>query len=401
MKRTVLLLLACAAALGCDMVPKAKPTFVLTETPEAITLIQETQEICAKVAKTGSERMRGAEEEQQRVRDEALAAARNSGDPAAARSIPPADAATSDALEKYLADEAAPEIAAVDRASGLIRDLLPKVRDEAPRDVAQAVQALFAGEEQVCSRARNPRPTRLSYQESLDYAVHDYENAATKLQTLYTVSSTDAQYALNKYSPLLDEARNGTDRQASASPMRALSPDELRRQRKEWESTQDYQSQQQAQHDAAVVRWRQREDKKEPPLGKIGVAPEVAARQNMSPEKRAQTMQAWYSHYSGKVGPVRAALASYMSVRRGPFEKIVPVCQELVTATSSLVSDPQALDLPDAVAAKTLKKAYDDLQECARACAAGLDAEAAFRLALYQGGLSQATAALQPYGMTP
>jgi hypothetical protein len=52
-------------------------------------------------------------------------------------------------------------------------------------------------------------------------------------------------------------------------------------------------------------------------------------------------------------------------------------------------------DLPDAAAAKVLKKAYTDLQECARACAAGLDAEAAYRLALYQGGISQATTALQ------
>ncbi len=80
----------------------------------------------------------------------------------------------------------------------------------------------------------------------------------------------------------------------------------------------------------------------------------------------------------------------------------MPVCQELLRPRPRRsISDPQALDLPDAAAAQLLKKAYTDLQECARACAAGQNAEAAFRLALYQGGLSQATAALQPYGMTP
>jgi hypothetical protein len=399
MKRTVLLLLACGAASGCDLVQKPKPAPVLTVTPEAITLIQETQEICVKVSKTGAERMRSAEEERQRAHDEALAAARNSGDPLATQSIPSADPPP-DTLEKYLKDEAAPELAAVDRAGELLHDLLPKVKDEAPREISQAVQSLFASEEQVCSRARNPRPSRLNYQESVDYAVHDYNNAEAKLQAVYTVSSTDAQFALNKYNPLLNEARAGADSHAG-SAMRPLTPEELRRQRKEWEATQDYQQQQQAQHDAAVVRWRQREEGKEPVLEKIGTAPELAARQSMPPEKRAQSMQAWYTGYAGKVGPVRTALASYMGLRRGSPEKLTPVCQDLMSASSSIVSDPAMFDLPDATAAKALRKAYTDLQECARACVNGLDAEAAFRLAAYQGAISQATSALQPYGMTP
>jgi hypothetical protein len=397
MKRTAPLLLACLAALGCDLVQKPKPAPLLTVTPEAITLIQETKEICVKVAKTGAERMRGAEDQQKRAREEAVEAANNGGTLAAPEESP--SIAASDVLEKYLSDDAAPEIAAVDRAAGLLRDLLPKVKDEAPSEIAQAVQALSASEEQVCSRARNPRPTRLNYQESLDYAVHDYDNAEARLQAVYTVSATDAQYATNKYNPLLDEARAGGDHSTgSSSAMKPLPSEELRRQRKEWEATQQ---EQQAQHDAAVVRWRQREEKKEPILGKIGLAPAEAARQNLSPEKRTQSMQAWYASYSGKAAPVRTALASYMKLRRAPLEQVTPVCQELLTATSSLTSDPALFDLPDPGAAKVLKKAYIELRECARACVAGLDAEAAFRLASYQGAISQATTALQPYGMTP
>jgi hypothetical protein len=399
MRRSVLLLLACAAVSGCDLVPKPKPAPVLTVTPEAITLIQETKEICVKVSKIGVERMRSAEEEKQRVHDEALEAARNSGDPFATRNVPSADPPP-DTLEKYLNEEGAPELAAVDRGGELLHDLLPKVKDEAPREIYQAVQSLYASQEQVCSRARNPRPSRRNYQESIDYAVHDYDNDEAKLQAVYTVSATDAQFALNKYNPLLNEARAGADSHAG-SAMRSLSPEELRRQRKEWESTQDYQQQQQAQHDAAVVRWRQREEGKEPVLEKIGTAPELAAKQSMPPEKRAQSMQAWYTGYSGKVGPVRTALASYMSLRRSSPEKLTPVCQDLMTATSSIVSDPAMFDLPDGTAAKALKKAYTDLQECARACVNGLDAEAAFRLAGYQGAISQASAALSQYEMTP
>ena len=399
MKRTVLLLLVCAAASGCDLAQKPKPAPVLTVTPEAITLIQQTKDLCVKVSKVGVERMRAAEEERQRAHDEAVEAARAGGDPLAAKSIPSAEPPT-DTLEKYMNDEAAPDLAAVDRAGSLLHDLLPKVKDEAPGEIAQAVQSLFAAGEQVCSRARGSHLARATYQESLDYAVHDYDNADAKLQAVYTLSATDTQYALNKYKPLLEEARSGADRQ-TVSAMRPLSPEELRRQRKEWEATQDYQQQQQAQHDAAVVRWRQREEGKEPVIEKIGTAPELAARQSLSPEKRTQSIQAWYTGYSGKVGPVRAALASYMSLRRGSLDKLAPVCQDLMAATGSIVSDPAMFDLPDATAAKALRKAYTDLQECARACVNGLDAEAAFRLAGYQGAISQATSALQPYGMTP
>jgi hypothetical protein len=397
MKRTVLLLLVCAAASGCDLVQKPKPAPVLTVTPEAITLIQETKEVCVKVSKIGVERMRRAEEDRQRAREEALAAA-NNGEDVREREIPPATA-PSDTLEKYL-KEAAPELAAVDRAGELLHDLLPKVKDEAPGEIAQAVRSLFSSEEQVCARARNPRPSRLNYQESVDYAVHDYDNAEAKLQALYTVSATDAQFALNKYNPLLNEARAGADGH-EGSAMRPLSPEELRRQRKEWEATQDYQQQQQAQHDAAVVRWRQREEGKEPILEKIGTAPALAAKQSMPPEKRAQSMQAWYAGYSGKVGPVRTALASYLSLRRASPDKLTPVCQDLMAASGSVVSDPSMFDLPDAAASKALKKAYTDLQECARACVNGLDAEAAFRLAGYQGAISQATTTLSQYGMAP
>ncbi len=399
-KRTPLLVLACLAALGCDLAQKPKPAPLLTVTPEAVTLIQETQEICAKVAKTGIERMRGAEEEQQRLHDEAVEAANQSGDPLAAQKVPEA-AVPPDVLEKYLNDEAAPELAAVDRATQLLRDLLPKVKDEAPREITQAVESLFASEEQVCTRARNPRPKRLDYQASLDYAVHDYDNAEARLQGLYTVSATDAQFAANKYNPLLDEARAGADPRAGGSSLRSLPPEELQRRRKEWESAQAAQQEQQAQQDAAVVPWRQREDKKEPALEKISVAPEVAAKMSLSPEKRAQGIRSWYNGYLTKAGAVRTALVSYMSLRRSSPEKLDPVCRDLMTSTTAMVSDPAMFDLPDVAASRILKRAYVDLQECARACVAGQDAEAAFRLSAYEGEISQAAAALQPYGVTP
>jgi hypothetical protein len=85
----------------------------------------------------------------------------------------------------------------------------------------------------------------------------------------------------------------------------------------------------------------------------------------------------------------------------GSDEQVQPVCQVLMDATSTLTADAAALDPPDIAAGRALKKAYGDLQETARSCVNGLIAEAAFRLAAYQGELGEATTALQPYNVAP
>jgi hypothetical protein len=390
----LLLGLGLAVSLGCDPAAKPVPVADLTATPQAVTLIQEAKERCVKVAKTGLERVRSAEEGEQRQQDEALTA--GSREPARR----PAYNLAGDTLESYLKDEAAPELAAVDRAGELIRDLLPEVKKEASPELAQAVQALSSSEEQVCQRVRNAKSSRSSYQESLDYGVHDYDAAEAKLQPLYTVNATDSQFALSKYKPILDQVRASTDRHTD-NPMRPLAPEQLRKQRKEWEATQELQQRQQADHDAAVTRWRQREEGKTPILAKVGVAPELAAKESLSPEKRQQTMQTWYARYSGRVAPVHTALSTYKGVLRGPQDQMLPVCRALMDATSALNADAAALDPPDIVAARALKKAYANLQASAQACLNALTAESAFRLADYEASLSQATAALQPYNVTP
>src|SRR4051812_22289159 len=176
---------------GCYQEPKPAAPSVLTVTPEAVTLIQEAEDRCVKIAKLGIERVRAAEAERQRVRDEAIEAVRNGANPKTLSELPQDVELT--ALEKYLKDDARPQLTAVDRAGELIHDLMPKVRDEAPVEVHRAIQTLLANQEQVCFKARSAKPTRSAYQENLDYAVHDYNNAEAKLEVLYTVSATDAE----------------------------------------------------------------------------------------------------------------------------------------------------------------------------------------------------------------
>ncbi|HEY0558312.1 MAG TPA: hypothetical protein VGG20_28940 [Thermoanaerobaculia bacterium] len=391
-----LLVLGLAANLGCDLAMKEKPKAAteLTATPEAITLIQATKDRCVRIAKTGLERARTAELDEERQQ--------NDGDRAEPTSHSKYESPVAQAaLELYLGGEALPEIAAVDKAGELIRDLLPQVKDEASPEITQAVKNLSAIQEQVCQHVRNARPTRLNYQENVDFAVHDFDTAAAKLDTLYTVSATDTQFALSKFNPLLDEARSGTDHPA-ASPIRKMTPEQLSQQRKEWEASQELQQHQQAEHDAAVVRWRQRQEGKAPILAKVGAAPDLAAKSSLPPEKKRQTMEAWSATYAARVAPVRTALASYLNLRRiGTPEQVQPVCQQLLDATTALNADSAALDPPDEGASRSLKKAYGDLQECARNCINGQTAEAAFRLAYYQRALGEATTALQPFNVTP
>ena len=397
--RVLLVLGFAAAALGCDRLVPGKPAAAeLTATPQAVTLIQEAKTRCVKVAKTGIEKLRAAEDERKRKQEEALES-RTDDAPGPRWAAENEDTAET-TLEKYLKGEAAPELAAADRAGELIRGLMPEVGKEASPEITLAVKDLLNNEEQLCQRIRGARPTRSSYQDNLDYAVRDYDAAEAKLQVLYTVNATDSQFALSKYKPMLDQISASADRHED-SPMRPLTPDQLREQRREWETTQELQQQQQAQHDAAVVRWRQREEGKTPLLAKVGVAPEMAAKENLSPEKRQQTMQTWHAGYTAKAAPVRAAFASFMSNRRGPDSQLMPICQTLLDATADLNADAAALDPPDMTVARTLKKAYTELQESARACLNGQSAESAFRLSYYQGAIAQATSALQPYSLTP
>jgi hypothetical protein len=390
----VVLVLGLAAVLGCDMSlkEKPKPATDLIATPEAVTLIQAAKERCVKIARTGVERLRAEERVEQQPQDQNAGTTSAPGSPSAV---------TLDTLEAYFKDEAAPEGAAVDKAGELIRDLLPRVKSEASPEITQAVQALSVSQGLVCQRARTARPTETNYQENLDSAVRDYDTAEAKLAALYTVSATDAQFALSKFNPLLDEARTNTDPHAG-SPIKRMTPEQLSQQRKEWEASQELQQRQQAEHDAAVISWRRRQEGQTPTLAKVGMAPDLVAKSSLPPERKQQTMQSWSARYADKVAPVRTALASYLSLRRiGTPEQIQPVCQQLLDATTALNADGPALDSPDDDAARSLKKAYGDLQECARSCLSYQNAEAAFRLAAYQKELGDATTALQPFNVTP
>jgi hypothetical protein len=360
-------------ASGCDSKPAAP--VIITATPEAVILIQDTEARCIEIGKRGVERI------------QALPGV-----------IPPNE--IHEAGQKYLAGEAAPELAAVDKANQIVTELMPKVREESSPQVVSAIEALIRAQDWVCKGARTAAFSRYKVQDILDHSISSYMIARDKLDALYKVPEADALFARRKYDRILEEARASVPSPPADDVQVASAEDRYARERREWEESQELQARQQAEHEAAVNRWRERveADKTRPESpALVSSAPQPGPK----PEQLQPRMQTWYAAYVKKVGPVRAAFASYQEVRRGTAEEVQPACQDLLDATTALLDDPAALNPPDPSANEALKRAYAELQESAHACATGQSAEAVFRLSAYQSALRDAAAALRPYSVVP
>lgn len=390
-RRCVPLLLP-ALAFGCGGSRKEQKVVVPVATPEAIALIQDNRERCAKLGEAGLKVLRSAERAEAEwtwSRNER----RREGD----ETPRPQEAGA--VLKEHMEGDAAAEVAAAKKASELIGKLLPKIAEETSPQIAQAVDALNRAQDALCDRAVEKDASAWTYERNRRRAIESFESAEAKLEALYQASATDLQFAMRRYNPLLEQARSEARRKASGPK---LTPEEYAEQQAEWEAVQELQTVQQAEHQVAVSRWRE-ESESEAPVerAKVGFAPDYARQLQESPESRQQAFQSWYPSYSARATPVRQALAHYVNVRRGPQTQVQPACQAILDATVTMLNDPQALQVPDKLLANTLKKAYGNLQQGATACVAGRTAEAAFRMTDYEKGIKEATAALSQYSIVP
>lgn len=364
-------------AAGCT--PKKAPA-AITATPEMVTLIEDTEARCDKIGRAGLQTIRDAEHDPSRGSSSYVS--------------------YRDVHQKYLEGEAVPELAMVDRAGELIVELMPKVREETSSEIVQAIEGLQSAEEQLCQRARSARPSAANLKENLDYAVQGYKTAQAKLAALYTVRDTDAQYARHKFDSILEAARAAAPTGVAAGATK-LTGEKYEQQRQEYAAAQDFQTRQEAEHAAAVSRWREREEGDKADRQRAKAALDRAPSQGRTPEQLQQSLRTWSATYAAKSAPVKAALADYMTVRQGSAEEIQPVCQTLLAATSSLLADRAALDAPEYVAGRALKRAYASLRNCAQLCSTGYNAQAVIELGDYVKALREADSALRPYGVTP
>jgi len=403
------LALGLGAALGCGQ-PR-KPVD-LTVTPEAVVLIQDNEERCAKIAQSGVEAFRAAEAEERRAREAAVAEERLRLARTLARTEPPptSDAAVgppaasaeppsaAERFQEFLKRDAAQDLAVVDRAGELAAQLLPKVGEEAPKATAQAVRDLLAAEQEVCRSSRVAADSSAELRKGTEAALHGYETAQTRLAARYAVSAVDAQFARHKYAPQLDEARAAA--RPAGSRIARMSPEQYEDERRQWAAQQDLQGRQQAEHQTAVHHWRARAaDEPAAPLPKVGARSSPAKAE--APEALQQKMRTWHAAYAARAVPVRAALARYLGVRQRAGADVQPACRELLSATTEFLAAPSPLDAPDEAASQVLKQAYGELQELARACSVGLPAESTIRLARFERSIGNAAVALRPYAVKP
>jgi hypothetical protein len=405
-------------ATGCGR--NSKSPDLLQATPEAISLIRDNEARCAKIGQDGFRRLTAAEEEvttdatRTRMAKVAGAAGRAELDlrtgrlsvPAAVRpgtepSVTPEAAQAppqpSEVFKKYLAEEAAGELAAADSAQSAIQDLLPRIKAEAPNDLTIAVESLAAAHDQVCAASRQPQASA-QYQGALSAAENGYRAAEEKLRPLYTVSDTDSQFALHKYGPRLEEARAAArerSRPAAVVPAKDYESDQ-----REWQAAQQLQAQQQVEHEVAVKKFYGKRDEPQPEsVPRLG----MKAQAPQSPEDRGQAMKAWYPRYTAKVGGVKAALSTYLRLRNaGVTDSSLPQsCDALMAADGPLLDDPVALEPPDPQAAELLRAAFTELQGLAQACHDGMTAETIIRFDAFERTLGKAAAALRPYSLNP
>ena len=385
-----------AATVGCGKAREDKQVVVPVAAPEAIALIQDNMDRCAKMSQAALTVLQSAEKAQEEWN---YSRNRKSRREAEEEPYSPAPPTPGQAIAQHLEGPAAPEVAAAKRAFELIGRLIPAIAGETSPEVAAAVADLNKAHEDLCDTLRQKEFAGWSFERNRRRALGSFERAEAKLEELYPVSSTDMQFAMRKYNPLLEQARSEARRKDSGP---VLTAEEYADERAEWEALQELQTVQQAEHDIAVSRSRgEPVYEEQEPKAKVGFAPDYVKQLQETPESRQQKFQAWYPSYAARATPVKQALAHYVDVRLGPASQVQPACQALLDATTAMLNDPNALQVPDRSLPKTLKDAYESLQQGAAACIAGRTAEAAFRMTDYDKGIKKAGETLGQYSIVP
>jgi hypothetical protein len=138
------------------------------------------------------------------------------------------------------------------------------------------------------------------------------------------------------------------------------------------------------------------------PVPKVGAA---ATDPDTGGRHAAQTaMRSWYAAYSARASAVTLALSRYgLATAEQPADepRLAAACRELSRSTVALQADPRALAVPSEDASRALATAYAELQATAEACLGGRPDLQAAHFAAAHRALTEAAAALRPFGLAP
>jgi hypothetical protein len=173
---------------------------------------------------------------------------------------------------------------------------------------------------------------------------------------------------------------------------------ELARKREEWAEHERMQQQQ----EQNLEEWRRsRAPAATAPVPKVGAA---AAVPDTGRQAARTAMRSWYAAYSARASAVTLALSRYglAAAEQPPDEpRLAAACRELSRSTVALQADPRALAAPSENASRALATAYAELQATAEACLGGQPDLQAAHFAAAHRALTEAAAALRPFGLAP
>lgn len=171
-------------------------------------------------------------------------------------------------------------------------------------------------------------------------------------------------------------------------------PEDLARERREWEEHQKIVAEREAAHQAVLEQWRRER------AGKAESAPPPKVATPGAGPVAAEDMRTWHASYAPKAVPVRSALARYLPVARKTDLDTREICQSLEDSTTTLLQDG-VLASPDRRVSRALQSAYKEFQGAAEACLDGNPLEAHFRLRDGEAALRRAASLLEPYSLRP
>jgi hypothetical protein len=202
-------------------------------------------------------------------------------------------------------------------------------------------------------------------------------------------------------------AASPADGTASLTGTGALEPEhdvappssaELARKRAEWAEHERMQQQE----EQNLQEWRRaRAPAAAAPVPKVGAA---AADPDTERQEARAAMRRWYAAYSTRSSAVTLALSRYglATAEQPPDEpRLTAACRELSRAAAAILADPRALAVPGANVSRPLATAYTEIQATAEACLGGRPDLQAGHFAAAQRALTEAAAALRPFGLAP
>ncbi len=249
-------------------------------------------------------------------------------------------------VRQWVVDRELSTLASARSASDLIVSFLPRVREEARRDVGDSLERLHASMTDLCDTVAFPNGSRETFESQMAAILDRIEREEAELGRMMPVAESDLKNALASYLGHIQLA--GVE---------------------------------------AEGEYRDYLDSLKPP-------PEQPTFQ--------ERMEAWHRGYARAVLPTKQALGKYLRGRQTNDSSLIRTsCREILGAVIPLQRDDLALEAPLPAVVVPLRNAFRELQSMASECTAGRSREMEVHYREMQIQLAAAAEHLAEFSLKP